>query len=144
MTPKEPLQKFLKQHKRLQQKKDIPIIDVRDLPVGDFQVMTDDEAMKYIQTHAEWKHDPYPMEEYIKNNKKRAEELDDLKHNYKALEEFYNNSVAYGTKIQNELNELNHDVARFIELTFSDDINSDDWQEYLSLKNKLSKVGKEK
>lgn len=35
------------------------------------------------------------------------------------------------------------DVARFIELTFSDDINSDDWQEYLALKNKLSKVGKE-
>mgnify|MGYP001767385689 CR=1 FL=1 len=33
-------------------------------------------------------------------------ELEDAKHNYKALEEFYNNAVAYSTKIQKELNEL--------------------------------------
>lgn len=31
-------------------------------------------------------------------------ELEDAKHNYKALEEMHNNSVAYATKIQNELN----------------------------------------
>jgi hypothetical protein len=42
-----------------------------------------------------------------------------------------------------ELEELKRDVKRFMELTFSDDINSDDWQEYLELKNKLMKVGKE-
>ena len=42
-----------------------------------------------------------------------------------------------------ELEELKRDVKRFIDLTFSDDINSDDWQEYLALKNKLMKVGKE-
>ena len=33
-------------------------------------------------------------------------ELEDAKHNYKAIEEMYNNSVAYATKIQKELNEL--------------------------------------
>lgn len=33
-------------------------------------------------------------------------ELDDAKHNYKAVEEMYNNVVAYATKIQKELNEL--------------------------------------
>ncbi len=42
-----------------------------------------------------------------------------------------------------ELEKLKRDVKRFIDLTFSDDINSDDWQEYLALKDKLSKVGKE-
>ena len=42
-----------------------------------------------------------------------------------------------------ELEELKRDVKRFIELTFSDDINSDDWQEYLALKDKLMKVGNE-
>lgn len=38
-----------------------------------------------------------------------------------------------------ELEELKRDVKRFIELTFSDDINSDDWQEYLALEDKLLK-----
>lgn len=33
-------------------------------------------------------------------------ELEDAKHNYKALEEMHNNSVAYATKIQNRLNHL--------------------------------------
>ena len=33
-------------------------------------------------------------------------ELEDAKHNYKAVKEMYNNSVAYGTTIQKELNEL--------------------------------------
>lgn len=33
-------------------------------------------------------------------------DLEDAKHNYKALEEMHNNSVKYATKIQNELNEL--------------------------------------
>lgn len=42
-----------------------------------------------------------------------------------------------------ELEELKRDVKRFIELTFSDDINSDDWQEYLALKDKLLKIGVE-
>lgn len=31
-------------------------------------------------------------------------ELDDSKHNYKALKEFYDNSVTYAAKLQNELN----------------------------------------
>lgn len=33
-------------------------------------------------------------------------ELEDAKHNYKAVKEMYNNSVAYATNIQKELNEL--------------------------------------
>lgn len=33
-------------------------------------------------------------------------ELEDAKHNYRAVEEMHNNSVAYGTRIQKELNEL--------------------------------------
>ena len=33
-------------------------------------------------------------------------ELEDAKHNYKAMEEMYNNVVAYASKIQKELNEL--------------------------------------
>lgn len=37
-------------------------------------------------------------------------ELEDLNHNYKSLKEFYDNSVSYGSKIQNELNTLKKDV----------------------------------
>lgn len=41
-------------------------------------------------------------------------ELEDLRHNYKAVEEMLNNSAAYGAKIQAELNELKKDVGRYI------------------------------
>lgn len=37
---------------------------------------------------------------------KALNDLEDAKHNYKAIEEMHNNSVAYATKIQEELNEL--------------------------------------
>lgn len=37
---------------------------------------------------------------------KALNELEDVKHNYKALEEMHNNAVVYATKIQEELNEL--------------------------------------
>ena len=33
-------------------------------------------------------------------------ELEDAKHNYKAVKEMYDNATAYGAKIQKELNEL--------------------------------------
>lgn len=72
------------------------------------------------------------------------DEIADLKHNYKAINEMYNNSVAYGTKIQKELNELKRNVVSFLKLvtkpTWLDFVESTN---YDHLKNKLSKVGKE-
>ena len=38
--------------------------------------------------------------------KEALNELEDAKHNYNALKEFYDNAVAYATKLQIELNEL--------------------------------------
>ncbi len=55
----------------------------------------------------------------------------------------YDTEIDIIDKAITELEKLKRDVKRFIDLTFSDDINSDDWQEYLALKDKLSKVGKE-
>ena len=49
---------------------------------------------------------------------KALNELENAKHNYKAVEEMYKNSVAYGTKIQKELNELKKSEE---ELDWSDD-----------------------
>lgn len=43
---------------------------------------------------------------YFSQIEEALNELEDAKHNYKAVEEMYNNSIAYGTKIQKELNEL--------------------------------------
>ena len=43
---------------------------------------------------------------YFSQIEKALNELEDAKHNYKAVKEMYNNSVAYATKIQEELNEL--------------------------------------
>ncbi len=56
----------------------------------------------------EWEtpHIKKKLTEDIEVVKKALNELDDAKHNYKALEERYNNVVAYATKIQKELNEL--------------------------------------
>ena len=44
--------------------------------------------------------------EHIYLIREALEELECVKHNYKALEERFNNVVAYATKIQDELNEL--------------------------------------
>ena len=43
---------------------------------------------------------------YFSQIEQALNELEDAKHNYKAIEEMYNNVVAYATKIQKELNEL--------------------------------------
>ena len=43
---------------------------------------------------------------YFSQIEKALNELEDAKYNYKAVKEMHNNSVAYGTRIQNELNEL--------------------------------------
>lgn len=80
--------------------------------------------------------------------------IEDLRHNYKALNEFYDNSVAYGTKIQNELNTLKNDVARYFELAsgkYVEDmqVGKISWIQYTklddeeqTLKEKLSLAGK--
>ena len=43
---------------------------------------------------------------YFSQIEEALNELDDAKHNYKAVKEMYDNSVAYATKIQKELNEF--------------------------------------
>ena len=65
------------------------------------------EALEHIKEHCEHYYDALlgKMEEY-KIVENALNELEDAKHNYKALEEMHNNSVAYATKIQKELNEL--------------------------------------
>lgn len=73
------------------------------------------------------------------------EELENAEQRYKALEEMHNNSVAYATKIQEELNELKRDVARFMTMNeFSRLLTDDERDEYQKLWIKLLKVGKEK
>ena len=44
---------------------------------------------------------------YFSQIEQALNELEDAKHNYKAIEEMYNNVVAYAVKIQEELDELN-------------------------------------
>lgn len=43
---------------------------------------------------------------YFSQIEQALNELEDAKHNYKALKEYYDNAVTFATKIQNELNEL--------------------------------------
>ena len=76
------------------------------------------------------------MNTVIINGINVTEELEKLKITNASL-------VIVKHNLAKELNELKRDVARFMELTFSDNFNHDDWQEYLALKNRLSKVGKE-
>lgn len=72
-------------------------------------------------------------------------ELDDVKHNYKAIKEMHSNSAAYAAKIQAELNELKKDVARYFELLLGTARhNQDTVKEYRDLREKLSKVEGEK
>lgn len=65
------------------------------------------KALEHIKNHCKHYYDAVlgEMEEY-KMVENALNELEDAKHNYKAIEEMHNNSVAYGTRIQKELNEL--------------------------------------
>ena len=89
------------------------------------------------------------LDEYYSTLVKALDELENAKHNYEALKEFYDNSVAYGLKIQSELNELNHDVARYFELyeqareKWGNGLDDKEANEYTKLHLKLMKVGKE-
>lgn len=78
------------------------------------------------------------------------EELENAEVRYNAVKEMHNNSVAYATKIQEELNELKNDVARFMAMDefsgineFSGLFTNTERKEYMELRRKLSKVGKE-
>ncbi len=77
------------------------------------------------------------------NELKRLKKFKETFDNYELLKKQGFISYENWQECEKELTELKRDVARFIELTFSDDINSNDWQEFLSLKDKLLKVGKE-
>ncbi len=99
--------------------------------------MTSKQAIKLLKRYGN------DQENVMELYKVIEDEIFDLKHNYNVLQKGFIKRTAYATKIRHKLNELKHDVARFIELTFSDNINSDDWQEYLALKDKFLKVGKE-
>lgn len=72
------------------------------------------------------------------------EELENAEQRYKALDEHFKNGVAYATKIQEELNELKRDVARFMTMNeFTRLFTDDERDEYQKLWIKLLKVGKQ-
>ena len=103
-------------------------------------MITHEEAIKLLKRYGNDQEDVMALYRIIEN------EISDLKHNYKAINEMFNNSVAYGTKIQVELNELKKDVARYFKLRSKANrflMEKDDIIKLWALEVKLSKVGKE-
>ncbi len=104
--------------------------------------MTSKQAIKLLKRYGN------DQENVMELYKVIEDEIADLKHNYKAIDAMYNNSVAYATKIQNNYNELKHDMKRYFELLHKYNISiiptDEDCEDLNYLEDILSKVGKEK
>ena len=70
--------------------------------------MTSKKAIKLLKRYGN------DQENVMELYKVIEDEIADLKHNYKVINEMYNNSVAYGTKIQAELNGLKRQLPNLI------------------------------